>query len=362
MNKRSFLSSFALIASGISAAFGQLSEPEKNFEELWNTFHQRYAFFDLKGVDWKAQYEIYRPKVTKDTSDAELFKIMCEMLGPLKDGHINLKAKSLNKKAFNPEETPRFFKEFDSRKLEKQYGELIKKTLRAKGFGEQAEATDLLAYSRSKDFGYLLITEFEGVKAKKLKAGLDKALGSMNGIKGLIVDIRLNPGGTDQCVYQIMSRFVDKKRVGHHRKTKQGPGEDDFSEVKTRHMLPATKAGPNGTFTGPIALLTHDASFSGADVFAMLMADLPHVTIIGEPTNGIFSNMLERKLPNGWKCTLSHQVYYSADMICYEGKGIPVDIEVKNMRSDLQNGVDPLIHKALEVLVGQSSGHGVRLK
>ena len=193
------------------------------------------------------------------------------------------------------------------------------------------------------------------MKAKKLEVGLDKALSSMKGIKGLIVDIRLNPGGTDQCVYQIMSRFVDKKRGGHHRKTKQGPGEDDFGEVKTRHMLPATKAGPNGTFTGPIALLTHDASFSAADVFAMLMTDLPHATLIGKPTNGIFSNMLERKLPNGWKYTLSHQVYYSADMTCYEGKGIPVDIELKNMRSDLQKGVDPLIIKAMEVLQGKAT-------
>jgi C-terminal processing protease CtpA/Prc len=96
--------------------------------------------------------------------------------------------------------------------------------------------------------------------------------------------------------------------------------------------------------------LTHDASFSAADVFAMLMADLPHVTIIGEPTNGIFSNMLERKLPNGWKYTLSHQVYYSSDKTCYEGKGIPVDIKLLNKRADLEKGVDPLIIKALEVL------------
>ena len=84
--------------------------------------------------------------------------------------------------------------------------------------------------------------------------------------------------------------------------------------------------GKRITFTGRISLLTHDASFSGADALAMVMADLPHVTIIGEATNGIFSNMLESKLPNGWKYTLSFQVYYSAAMICYESKGVPVDI------------------------------------
>ena len=105
----------------------------------------------------------------------------------------------------------------------------------------------------------------------------------------------------------------------------------------------------DNTLTGPIVLLTHDASFSAADVFAMLMADLPHVIIIDEPTNGIFSNMLEKKLPNGWKYTLSNQVYYSADMICYEGKGIPVYIKFLNKRTDLEKGEEPLILEALEV-------------
>ena len=328
----------------------ELSAPEKNFEALWETFHERYAFFKLRRVDWQKQHKTYRPKVTKDTTDEQLFTILCDMLKPLKDGHVNLKAKGLGakKKLFNSEDTPRFFKEFNTGKLEKQFGAMVLKTLKDKGFGEQKEATKLLVYSRSKDYGYLLITEFEGVSKRNLEKGLDKALSEMKGIKGLIVDIRLNPGGTDQCVYQITSRFADKKRVGHHRKTKNGPGEDDFGELKIRHLTPA-----QDTFTGPTVLLTHDASFSAADVFAMLMADLPHVTIIGEPTNGIFSNMLEKKLPNGWKYTLSHQVYYSADKTCYEGKGIPVDIRLLNKRTDLEKGIDPLIIKSLEVLSGK---------
>jgi C-terminal processing protease CtpA/Prc len=167
----------------------------------------------------------------------------------------------------------------------------------------------------------------------------------MDGTKGLIIDIRLNPGGTDQCVYQIASRFADRKRVGHHRKTKTKPGTDGFAELKTRYLSPH-----ENTYLKPIVLLTHDASFSGADVFAMVMTELPQVTIVGEPTNGIFSNMLEKKLPNGWKYTLSFQVYYSADMTCYEGKGVPVDVPLRNTRSDLEKEADPLVLKALELL------------
>jgi C-terminal processing protease CtpA/Prc len=96
--------------------------------------------------------------------------------------------------------------------------------------------------------------------------------------------------------------------------------------------------------------LTCDSVFSGGEAFALAIRELPYVTIIGDHTNGIFSYTLDKKLPNGWKYCLSYQVYYSADMVCYEGKGIPVDIELLNRKSDIRLGVDPLITRALEVL------------
>ena len=37
-------------------------------------------------------------------------------------------------------------------------------------------------------------------------------------------------------------------------------------------------------------------------------------------------------------------------MVCYEGIGVPADIELLNRKADIQCGVDPLIVKALEVL------------
>jgi hypothetical protein len=61
-------------------------DPERNFEALWKTFHNRYPFFELRKVDWKRQYDIYRPKVTSETTDDELFDILCQMLDPLDDG------------------------------------------------------------------------------------------------------------------------------------------------------------------------------------------------------------------------------------------------------------------------------------
>jgi hypothetical protein len=91
-------------------------DPEKNFEEFWQTFYQRYPFFEVRNVDWKKQHETYRAKVTSQTRDDELFDILCQMLAPLNDGHVSLIAQTSGdgKKRFTPEKTPRFWREFTS--------------------------------------------------------------------------------------------------------------------------------------------------------------------------------------------------------------------------------------------------------
>ncbi len=170
----------------------------------------------------------------------------------------------------------------------------------------------------------------------------------------MIIDIRDCPGGDDDTAITIINRFCDRRRVAFHRKTKFGPGEDDLTPLKTWHIEPEGDA----QFTGPIVLLTCDSVFSGGEAFALAIKQLPHVTIVGDHTNGIFSYELEKRLPNGWRYSLSYQKYFSADMVCYEGQGVPADIEIFNSKSDIEAGTDPLITRALEVLKSETRKEG----
>ena len=335
-----------------------IRDPEKNFKLLWETFNKRYPFFQLRGVNWKRQRDIYGPRVTSKTSDDELFEIFCQMLGPLNDGHVVLKAKASGhrkKRVFTPEKQPRFRQEFTSREI-KQLFKTTGKTLVKNCFGKPAATSAwMLRYCRSQKFGYIRIIELEGVSRRRLIAALDKIARDFRDLEGIIIDIRDNPGGDDSIVIAIINRFCDRKRVAFHRKTKIGPGEDDFTPLKTWYLEPQGGA----QFTKPIVVLTCDSVFSGGEVFALAMKELPHVTIIGDHTNGIFSYQLEKRLPNGWEYRLSYQVYLSADMVCYEGKGVPVDIELLNQKADIENGIDPLIVRALDVIaheVAKSAG------
>jgi carboxyl-terminal processing protease len=331
-----------------------IRNPEKNFEELWKTFHTRYPFFELRNVDWQKQYDTYRPKVTRETSDDALFDIFCKMIAPLHDGHVELitTAKGKRKKRyFNPEKKPRFWQEFTSQEI-KQLLKTTEKTLVANGFGRPTEGRAwMLHYCRSQTFGYIRILELEGVKKRNLIAALDEISDDLKSLDGVIIDIRNNPGGDDNTAITIINRFCDRKRVAFHRKTKIGPHEDDFTSLKTWYIQPRGDA----QLIVPIVLLTCDSVFSGGEVFALAIKRLPHVTIIGDHTNGIFSYQLEKKLPNGWRYRLSYQKYFSADMVCYEGKGVPVDIKLLNRKADIENGIDPLIIRALKVLISKNA-------
>ena len=322
-------------------------DPEKNFEALWNTFHSRYPFFELRKVDWKKQYDTYRPKVTKETSDEELFDILCRMIDPLDDGHVELEARIGGKKRrFTAEKKTRFQREFTEQEIKRLF-KTSEKTLVANGFRppKQTEAC-ILRYGRSQSFGYVRIVELEGIGKRKLTAALDRIARDFDSLAGFIIDIRNCPGGEDSIAIMIINRFCDRKRVAFHRRTKIGPGKDDFTPLRTWYLAPQG----DRCFTGPIVLLTNDSVFSGGEAFALAIRELPHVTIMGDRTNGIFSYTLDKTLPNGWDYCLSCQVYYSADMVCYEGIGVPVDIELFNKKSDIERGVDPLITGALHVL------------
>jgi C-terminal processing protease CtpA/Prc len=324
-------------------------DPEKNFEEFWQTFNNRYPFFEVRNVDWKKQYETYRAKVTSQTGDDELFEIFCLMLAPLNDGHVSLIAQTNGdrKRRFTPEKRPRFWREFTSRQQIKQLFQTTEKTLVANGFSQpkQTEAW-ILHYGRSQAFGYLRLLELEGIDGRTLTAALDKVGRDFKDFEGMIIDIRDCPGGDDDTAITIINRFCDRRRVAFHRQTKLGPGDDDFTLLKTWHIEPEGDT----RFTGPIVLLTCDSVFSGGEAFALAIKQLPHVTIVGDHTNGIFSYELEKRLPNGWRYSLSYQKYFSADMVCYEGKGVPADIELFNRKSDIEAGTDPLITCAIELL------------
>ena len=107
--------------------------------------------------------------------------------------------------------------------------------------------------------------------------------------------------------------------------------------------------------------MTSTFTASAAENFLLAMRVLPHVTIIGETTVGVHSDVLQRRLPNGWLFTLSNEIYEAPDGTLFEGRGITPAIEVAALRAeDRALGRDTGIEDALGQLATGSIDPGLR--
>ncbi|MCD4676379.1 MAG: hypothetical protein K8S18_10350, partial [Desulfobacula sp.] len=66
--------------------------PVENFNSLWNTANEKYAYFEYKNINWNEVYDQYRPQIHNGLNNYELFDLLGSMLNELKDGHVNLTA------------------------------------------------------------------------------------------------------------------------------------------------------------------------------------------------------------------------------------------------------------------------------
>ncbi|MGY3088679.1 carboxyl-terminal processing protease [Hymenobacter sp. UYAg731] len=341
-----------------------LSAPELNFEVLWHTFEDNYAFFKLRRIDWHQAYRQYRPRVTATTPPDSLYAVFSAMLTPFQDNHINLIVPGV--KQFKSVKPSRFAREFPTDSLRGRFWAMVDHTLAQNGFGPvQTLGPDfrgqpLFRYAVSAQWAYLrfnrcFVDQEADNKPDAVALGklLDTLFPKFAGSRGLIIDVRDNIGGNDEFSFEMAGRFTARPLVGMYKQTRQrGGGYEELEKPETWTIAPR---GP-APYRGRVAVLTNDKTVSAGDVFAMLMRQLPHTQLIGENSRGIYSDMYGFTLPNKWLVSLSNQRYYDARKVCYEGTGTPVGITVKNTRQDLARMADPVVVRALAELKQQPAG------
>lgn len=351
-----FILTFCLTAK--SQTNKKLSKPEKNFEKFWTTFKDNYAFFQLKGVNWDETYKKYKPQVNSKTKETELVKIFGEMVEPLKDGHITI---SKGEEILYKVKKPSLFKqEFKGIEIDlwKTSFETLKKNgfSEIKGIGPIVKDENLYYVSQNSELGFIRISRCFGnlesvfddkkeVEDTKLMLTLfDSILNSFVKTKGIIIDIRANGGGHGG--EELASRFAIEKIITHYKATRLKGGYENITELKPIYITPNIGV----KYTNPIVILTNDKTASSAEDFTISLYKQKNVTTIGTNTSGMLSDMFGTDLSKKISFTLSNQRYYSTEKTQLEDIGVPVKIEIKNTKSDIENKIDPLILKAIETL------------
>jgi carboxyl-terminal processing protease len=263
------------------------------YQELWDTLAQRYGLFDVKDVDWHRLGESYWNRALSVETDAELFDRLVELLSPLQDKHVwligderawNCRMESACGLAHVSEAVAAWKAPFSERLVVTKY------VCNATKF-----ADEIIGGLLQPTLGYLRISAFpDDVGA--VGAAIDRALQAFIDVEALVIDVRDNQGGSDRGAKAVADRFADRQRLFMTATVRTGDGEEEFASPVEWWVEPE---GPR-QFLNPVFLLVNPDTFSAGETFTLAMHVLPHVTSVGEPTAGAFSDATELILGNGW--------------------------------------------------------------
>ncbi|MBP9549793.1 MAG: S41 family peptidase [Chitinophagales bacterium] len=324
--------SIAILGSSCNLFFEEepANDPVSVFEFIWQSFDDSYAPFEERNVNWDSLYLIYRPMVNANTDDDSLYNVITNMLAVLDDGHVQMTVPG--KKYFFSNHIYNYQIDdalFDLSVIENNYLDngFIKDDSEYPGF-VFGTINNNITYV---NFSYI---------ADNLDV-MNDVLDNYD-TKGLIIDLRHNSGGDFTWAFSNMNRLIQNRTLVFTSKTKNGIGENDYTDWYDWYIEPQTPY-----YSKKVVLLTDRYTISAGERTAMIFKTMPNAIVIGDTTNGAHSTMIGRELANGWYYTLPTQKVKFADCISYEGIGVIPDIYFKNELSDIENGIDKCLEKAI---------------
>ncbi|MDO4593740.1 MAG: S41 family peptidase [Tissierellia bacterium] len=189
------------------------------------------------------------------------------------------------------------------------------------------------------DLGYIQISEFDEVTTEDFENALDDL--TEKGAKGIVIDLRNNPGGLLDTCLDITDLFLDEGIIVS---TKDKNGK----EVKEESDAEMNNVG--------LTVLINENSASASEIMSGALKDRKRAKIIGTTSFG--KGIVQKLFPistdgSGVKITVSE--YFTPNGTKIHEKGVKPDIEVESKISSADIGIDNLendnqLQKAIEVL------------
>ena len=185
------------------------------------------------------------------------------------------------------------------------------------------------------DIAYIRIREFTALTREQLRPLLEEIQNS--GMRGLILDLRANPGGLLSTTVDVADMFLDSGTI--------------LFEVDKEGEERAFNARPGGEGVDiPLVVLVDGFSASGAEVLAAALRDNGRAALVGEKTFGKGSVNVSRNLDDGGALFVSIARWLTPGRIQIDGVGIRPDVEVVLSDEDIDLRRDSQLHRAVEHL------------
>lgn len=186
------------------------------------------------------------------------------------------------------------------------------------------------------DVAYIRITHFTQKTAEEMQRALNTALETK--AKGLVLDLRNNPGGLLDASVAVADCFLDG-------------GEVVSIKGRVEKANEVYEAKPGVLFAGPVSVLINEGSASASEIVAGALKDRNRAVLVGEKSFGKGSVQTLFKLPDGSGLFVTIAKYYTPSGVTIDGVGIKPDIEVKGKYTgDLKD--DAQLQRALKEVEG----------
>jgi len=190
--------------------------------------------------------------------------------------------------------------------------------------------------------GYL---RFNGFLPQVLD-GVLEAIRELNDARGLIIDLRGNPGGVYPVRKAIASQFFDESVLLWNYIIRHGLDLEGFE-------TDAYAEPPNDPYLGPVVVLVDELCASSCEEFSGALQANQRAAIIGGWTSGSDLVMDVVILSNGASFGYPIAQTQTLDGRVLEGNGVIPDMEVRLDRELLLRGVDSQLQAAVEFLANQ---------
>ncbi len=183
------------------------------------------------------------------------------------------------------------------------------------------------------DIGYILIYEYEDSTDEQFDAAVDDL--TAQGMKGLVIDLRDNPGGLVDACANVVDRILPSRQLVVYTVDKSG----DQDKVYTKD---------SDTVDVPIVVLVNGNSASASEIMAGALQDYGRAELIGTTTFGKGIVQYIISLDNGAGVKVTSAAYYTPNGRCIHGTGLEPDITVE-LDNELEG--DEQLQKGIEVLM-----------
>lgn len=178
-----------------------------------------------------------------------------------------------------------------------------------------------------KNYGYIRISQFQSQSADDMIAAIENLKKeSKNNLKGLILDLRNNPGGILEASVKISDAFLDKAQLGYKGLIVYTEGRLPGSEIK--------EVAHDGDMLqgAPIIVLINGGSASASEIVAGALQDHKRALVVGTQSFGKGSVQTVLPLKDNYGLKLTTALYFTPSGRSIQAKGITPDIEIPDIK------------------------------